>query len=227
MNASPTAQDGPPGGTGRAPLGVLARAVVARVVAFAVVWWALSEGDASKALYGIPAVALAVGVSVALRPPDVGGDRARGPRGRGPHRQGPHRQGPHRQGALRQGALRQGPLRRARAMCALAGWFAGQAVVGGADVALRALRRPVAIDPVVVTAPIALPSGGARQLALVMLNLMPGTLVQAHEGDEARVHALSPELPVLEQWSELQARVAAAAGVRLPADPPPEPSQSQ
>lgn len=217
MNAPLAAQDGPPGGTGRASLGVLARAVAARVVAFAVMWWALSEGDASKALYGIPAVALAVGVSVALRPPRAGGDRGRGPRGRGPHRQG----------ALRHGPLRRGSLRRARAMCALAGWFAGQAVVGGADVALRALRRPVAIDPVVVTAPIALPPGGARQIALVMLNLMPGTLVQAHEGDEARVHALSPELPVLEQWSELQSRVAAAAGVRLPADPPPELSQSQ
>lgn len=71
----------------------------------------------------------------------------------------------------------------------LLGWFAGKSAVGGADVAARALRRPVAIDPAVVRAPVRLPEGHARQLALLMMNLMPGSMVQrvlpgAGEGTE-------------------------------------------
>ena len=206
-----------PDPTGRPPLrrvGALVRAVVLRSVVFAVAWWALSEGDASTIRYGIPAAAVALGVSLVLSPP-----RAR--------RREDAADGGAAGGSRAKGGTAFGPLRRGWALIVLICWFARQAVVGGADVAVRALRRPVAIDPVVVRAPIALPAGAARQVALVMLNLMPGTLVQAHEGDEARIHALSPELPVLEQWTQLQIKVGAAAGVGVSPHPPLKGSPSR
>ncbi|ROR72976.1 Na+/H+ antiporter subunit E [Bogoriella caseilytica] len=68
--------------------------------------------------------------------------------------------------------------RRAWHTVVLLAWFAGKSAAGGADVAARALRRPVAVDPAVVRAPVRLPEGHARQLALLMMNLMPGSMVQ-------------------------------------------------
>lgn len=60
-------------------------------------------------------------------------------------------------------------------------WFAWQSARGGVDVALRALRRTPDIDPEVLVVPVELPQGHARQLAQLMMNLMPGTLIQAEK----------------------------------------------
>ncbi|GAA1141301.1 Na+/H+ antiporter subunit E [Nesterenkonia lutea] len=113
----------------------------------------------------------------------------------------------------------------------LVGWFLGQSALGGLDVARRALARPVNIDPCVVQAPFALPEGPARQLAVVMMNLMPGSMVQrvvTDSGEPAdftaqgpgeapagvQLHTLSPDLNPVEQWARLQHRVGAAFAVR-------------
>lgn len=111
----------------------------------------------------------------------------------------------------------------------LLGWFLGQSVLGGLDVARRVLARPVDIDPCVVVAPFALEPGHARQLALALMNLMPGSMVQqvvTAEGEVAdstsggpvrepaavQLHTLSPRLDPADQWSRLQRRVGAAFG---------------
>lgn len=126
--------------------------------------------------------------------------------------------------------------RRAWHTLVLLGWFAGKSASGGADVAVRALRRPVDIDPAVVHAPVRLPEGHARQLALLMMNLMPGSMVQrafpdAGEGGGApesaaagpdgaagptvELHTLAVSLKPAEQWEQLQRRVGAALGEEL------------
>lgn len=69
--------------------------------------------------------------------------------------------------------------RRVVAAVTLTVWVVYRAVIGGADVALRAVHpsRGGRADPQVVTVPIRL-TGTARAFALGTFNLMPGTLVQ-------------------------------------------------
>lgn len=87
---------------------------------------------------------------------------------------------------------------------------------GGVDVALRAVKPTVDADPQVVVAPLELPPGAARQVALI---LMPGSMIQrmiaedgepAHEPDHSpthvELHTLSLSLGPTEQWRELQHR---------------------
>ncbi|GAB3849744.1 Na+/H+ antiporter subunit E [Nesterenkonia populi] len=99
----------------------------------------------------------------------------------------------------------------------LAGWFLWQSARGGVDVARRAARRVPDIEPAVVSVGVALPEGGARQAALLMMNLMPGTMVQrgpfvAEHGEVIELHTLSVSLEPAAQWEALQRRVARAAG---------------
>jgi multicomponent Na+:H+ antiporter subunit E len=106
-------------------------------------------------------------------------------------------------------------------------WFLWQSVLGGVDVAVRSLRRPVRIAPTVVTAPIDLPEGHARQVAMVLMNLMPGSMIQrttdqdgvtalvTTDADTAEplmveLHTLAAELDPARQWKQLQHRVARA-----------------
>lgn len=93
-------------------------------------------------------------------------------------------------------------------------WFAAKSVHGGADVAVRAARLRTDVTPQVVTAPLEVPPGGARRPALLMVNLMPGTMVQ--QVREARpcgqhhveLHTLSPAPRPAEQRRRLQELVA-------------------
>ncbi len=100
----------------------------------------------------------------------------------------------------------------------LACWFLGQSVAGGVDVARRALHRSPDIEPAVVRAPVELPEGHARQLAMLMMNLMPGSMIQRTPKESAapdqedllELHTLSAALDPADQWARLQRRVAQA-----------------
>lgn len=99
-------------------------------------------------------------------------------------------------------------------------WFLGQTVAGGVDVALRALRRPVDIEPVVLRAPVTLSAGRARELALLMMNLMPGSMIQRVLGEDGsgvpavvEIHSLSPQMSAQRLWEQLQRRIGAAFDV--------------
>jgi len=96
----------------------------------------------------------------------------------------------------------------------LTAWFLMQSARGGIDVARRALVRPVDIAPAVVLAPIVVPLGHARELSLLLMNLMPGSMVQqvVIESDKVQLHTLSLQLDPAEQWARLQGRVHAAFG---------------
>lgn len=106
--------------------------------------------------------------------------------------------------------------RRVWAGITLAGWVVQRALMGGADVALRAVdpTRGGRTDPQVVTVPIRL-TGTARAFALGTFNLMPGTLVQGTHDDAAVVHVLDPAFNAGQNWADLEERVAAVVGQEL------------
>lgn len=127
--------------------------------------------------------------------------------------------------------IRAGP-RRGWAFLRLVGWFLRQAIVGGVDVTLRAVRRTPDIDTAVVMAPFALPPGPGREAAMLLMNLMPGTMVQravAVDNDgrlldadcpsvvatDVELHTLSEDLAPARQWAELERRVAAVYAVEV------------
>ncbi|EEW50683.1 hypothetical protein HMPREF0290_0771 [Corynebacterium efficiens YS-314] len=122
--------------------------------------------------------------------------------------------------------------RRGWALLRLVGWFLRQAIVGGVDVALRAVRRTPDIDTAVVVVPFTLPPGPGRETAMLLMNLMPGTMVQqavAVDKDGrltdadcpgavatgVELHTLSEDLAPARQWAELERRVAATYGVEV------------
>ncbi len=106
-------------------------------------------------------------------------------------------------------------LPRAGGFVMLIGWFLGQTLIGGVDVAKRALARPTDIAPYTETLPVRLPAGPARELAEAMINLMPGTVIQNAGEGHIDLHVLSTDLDAPGQWAALEDRVAAATGVAL------------
>lgn len=94
-------------------------------------------------------------------------------------------------------------------------WFLAQSVRGGIDVSRRILARHVDVRAEIQRHPVHLPPGNQRQLALVMMNLMPGTLVLSMGKDTALIHVLDSRIAAADLWAQLQRRIAAAAGAAL------------
>lgn len=96
----------------------------------------------------------------------------------------------------------------------LVAWFLVQSVSGGADVARRALSPQVDIAPAVVDVQVRLPHGAAQQLCFLLMNLLPGSMVQHVRTVDgqlvAEIHTLALELEPGEQWQTLQDRVQQA-----------------
>lgn len=96
----------------------------------------------------------------------------------------------------------------------LVGWFLQQSMIGGLDVARRAISRPVDVEPAVVEVPVELPDGAAQQLCFLLMNLLPGSMVQhvkqVNDRTVAEIHTLSLDLEPKQQWDTLQQRVQQA-----------------
>jgi len=100
-------------------------------------------------------------------------------------------------------------LRRIPPALRLAGWFLWRTVLGGVDVALRAVRTPVDTDPVLLEHRLTLPRGAARVLCADLSTLMPGALSVDLRGDVLVLHVLDRRLPARAQVDELERRIAA------------------
>lgn len=87
-------------------------------------------------------------------------------------------------------------------------YFLVQSVLGGWDVALRALRPRVDLDPGFVRHRLHLASEPARVLFVNLVSLLPGTLAARLEGDEVLVHVLDRRRPVARDLDALEHRVA-------------------
>lgn len=112
-----------------------------------------------------------------------------------------------------------GWLGRSVAAIRLFGWFVGRSIVGGTDVALRAIRRSVRVEPGFVDYTLRLDSAAARVAVVDLVNLMPGSLSTEMVGDQVRIHVIDVALPVARTLADLERRLAAVIGVSLPDDP--------
>lgn len=177
--------------------------LVLRGLALAVLWWVLVEGRAAYAVYGLVAVPLALAVSLWLVPAGSGG------------------LGPAVSGALGPRPLlsRRQLVPRVGGLLVLVGWYAGQVVTGGVDVARRLLRREPDVAPVVRRSRFHLPAGPARPLAVGMYGLMPGAVVSGTDGDVVWLHSLDAAIDPEGQWLALEERIARAAGLDLTDQP--------
>jgi multicomponent Na+:H+ antiporter subunit E len=101
------------------------------------------------------------------------------------------------------------PRWRARALVPLAGYFMLQSVLGGLDVARRALAPAMPIQPALVRFPLRLPAGFPTVLFAWLVSLTPGSASVHVEGTELTVHVLDERLPVERTLRALEARVAA------------------
>lgn len=113
------------------------------------------------------------------------------------------------------------PVRRGWAAVCLGGWFIWQSLRGGADVAVRSLRRTVAVDPVRMRVPVRLTSRRARVLLADISSLTPGSLTVDLVEDALEVHVLHREIPVRDTVARLERLVAAVFGEELPPAPGP------
>jgi multicomponent Na+:H+ antiporter subunit E len=84
------------------------------------------------------------------------------------------------------------PLRPLR-LLAFFGYFLRASLLGGLDVARRALDPALPIEPHFLRHPLRVPHGPPRTLMLSVVSLLPGTLGADIEGDELLVHALSAD----------------------------------
>jgi multicomponent Na+:H+ antiporter subunit E len=153
-----------------------------RALTLAVVWWAVSEGETYGWYYGAGVVVLATALSLRLRPPKTGGLPPRELVG------------------------------RAGALVMLTGWFVARSFVGGVDVALRALSRPLDLEPGLVRLELEIPPGQARTVVVGLISLMPGSLSAELDGDVLQVHALDVTTDVAGQVAELEDRVGRVSG---------------
>jgi multicomponent Na+:H+ antiporter subunit E len=96
-----------------------------------------------------------------------------------------------------------------------AGFFAYHSVIGGVDVAWRAVRPSMPISPGFVTYPVRLPTQSARVLLAGTVSLLPGTLSSGFEGDTLVMHVLDHTMPVRSDVERVEERIAAALGLDL------------
>ncbi len=94
-------------------------------------------------------------------------------------------------------------------------FFAWQSLAGGADVALRALRPSLPLDPDFVDYEFRLPEGPSRVFMANVISLLPGTLGAELEGRRLLVHTLSRGPGVLEGLEETEDRIADLFGLEL------------
>lgn len=92
-------------------------------------------------------------------------------------------------------------------------------VLGGIDVARRAVMPRLSLSPAMIEHPLRLPAGEARNFYTALLCLMPGTLSAHVDEDLLVVHTLDDGHDVAATLSAFEQRVAAALGVPLTPEP--------
>ena len=97
-------------------------------------------------------------------------------------------------------------------------YFLWQAVVGGWDVARRALGPRSQVQPGFVAYCMRLPEGLPRAVFLNTLSLLPGTLSTDVQGVKMHMHVIDVDAHSPEHIKELEDRVARLFGVK--GDPP-------
>lgn len=97
---------------------------------------------------------------------------------------------------------------RWRGVPGFAAHFLVHSLLGGLDVAGRALYRRPRIDPEILRIESTLPTGPERLLLGAVMSLLPGTLLVAVDGRCLEVHVLDRRADPIEEVRRLEARVA-------------------
>jgi multicomponent Na+:H+ antiporter subunit E len=95
------------------------------------------------------------------------------------------------------------------------GFFAVQSVLGGVDVALRAFRPSLPLDPADVHYRLRLPPLAPRILFINTVSLLPGTLSAQLIDDVLVIHVLDCSRPVAEELARVEERVGLIFGLDL------------
>ena len=86
-------------------------------------------------------------------------------------------------------------------------------LAAGGDVALRALRPSLPLDPGVISVPCALPSSWAREALCALSGTIPGSLPAGDTPQGAVIlHCLDRTQPAAAQWDALEQRLGRALG---------------
>jgi multicomponent Na+:H+ antiporter subunit E len=165
---------------------MMLRAILLRGLAFALIWWALAEGQSDSWGVGSVSIGLALFASLRLSPPGGGG------RGGG---------APDHGGLSLFGLL------------GFIGFFIVQSVRGGVQVAARALRPKMDLAPSLLEFPLHLPPGPPRVLLVYTLNLLPGTISVMIVDDILRLHVFDRRMPIEAELRAVEARIARIAPV--------------
>ncbi len=94
-------------------------------------------------------------------------------------------------------------------------YFVTQSFLGGIDVALRAIRPSLPLDPMIVRYRMRLAPEHARVLFADTVSLLPGTLSTGFEDDSLTLHVLDCELPIEQSLRDVEERVAGVFGLTL------------
>lgn len=104
-------------------------------------------------------------------------------------------------------------------------FFLRQSLVGGTDVALRALRPNLPLAPAFLDYRLTLPGGPAAAVMAATVSLLPGTLTAELGENNLRVHTLTEGRAVERDLRELELRVAGLFGLDM--EPAPSPDRAK
>ena len=94
-------------------------------------------------------------------------------------------------------------------------FFLLHSLLGGVDVARRALSPKMPIDPYLIAYPLRLPPGLPRIFMINTVSLLPGTLSAALDQDVLSVHVLNRHKDVLAELEMLEKKVARIFNIPL------------
>lgn len=94
-------------------------------------------------------------------------------------------------------------------------WFAYQSLVGAVDVAHRALRPAMPLQPGLVRHRVRLPAGLCRVSLANVISMLAGTLSADLEDDELVIHTLDTGRDMHAMVQDLEPRIAGLFGIEL------------
>ncbi|MGB5520832.1 MAG: Na+/H+ antiporter subunit E [Gammaproteobacteria bacterium] len=92
-------------------------------------------------------------------------------------------------------------------------WFLWHSLLGGMDVAWRALQLEVQLEPGFLRYRLTLPPGQARVFLVNVVSLLPGTLSADIEDDILVLHALEANSKATDEVREAELRISTLYGI--------------
>lgn len=94
-------------------------------------------------------------------------------------------------------------------------FFIKHSLSGGIDVARRAFRPSLPLNPDMITFETTLSSGLPRFFMLCVINLLPGTLTTIYEANHLQIHILDKQSNFMQELKTIESHVAAIFSISL------------